>query len=645
MSDFRSCAGEYCILKYLFLLGCSFAVAGPVLAQEAAKADEQPIILYTQFRDDYITVVASGASQHLNETGQSISVIGSDELNTIQGPDLSRVLERIPGVTLTRNGGPGSFTGARVRGADAEQLLVLVDGVRVADVASPAGGTDLGTLLAGEVSKVELLRGSNSVVWGSQAIGGVLALTTRTVDGAAASAEYGSRNSFSGEASVGHNGNDYEIGVTGGYTRTDGISSAAVGTEPDRFRQWHINGRARVDLTSDLSATATARYADSKLGIDGFPPPTYSVFSDTPEYQTTREASGRAGLDYRHYSFHLTGGLALSDVRRAYFDPTFGTAPNYETFGRSERADISGHADLPANFTIDFGADSEWTRFHSSFDPEHKARLSSGHALLGYHAQGLNLAGGVRLDDHSQFGSHWTLGANGSYEIGDGGWRLRASYGEGFKAPTLFQLLSDYGNTKLRPESSRSFDAGIELGDRNAPLHLAATLFRRDSRDLIDFVSCFGVTTGICTARPFGTYNNIISARAEGFELEADGHPAENLSLHAAYSYVKAVNRVSAKDLARRPRHALSLAADWTTPLAGLVLGADLRAVSQSYDDAGNFTRLGGYTLLTFRASIPVSEKFDLYGRVENLGDIRYQTAAGFGTTGRSVFVGARAKF
>ena len=631
-------------MKYLFLLSCSFAVAGPVLAQEAAKVEVPDIILYTQFRDDYITVVASGASQHLNETGQSISVIGSKELASIQGPDLTRALERVPGVTLTRNGGPGSFTGARVRGADAEQLLVLVDGVRVADVASPAGGTDLGTLLAGEISKVELLRGSNSVVWGSQAIGGVLALTTRTADGVLASAEYGSRNSFSSEASLGHSASGYDVGITGGYTRTDGISSAAIGTEPDGFRQWHVNGRGRVELASGFSATVTARYADSKLGIDGFPPPTYSVFSDTPEYQTTREASGRAGLDYQANGFHLTGGYALSDVRRAYFDGPAITAPNYETFGRSERADLSGHADLLANFTIDFGADSEWSKFRSSFDPEHKARLSSGHALLGYHADGLNLAGGVRVDDHSQFGTHWTLGANGSYEI-SGGWRLRASYGEGFKAPTLFQLLSDFGNSKLRPETSRSFDAGIELEDRNAPLHLAATLFRRDSRDLIDFVSCFGVTTGICTARPFGTYDNIISARAEGFELEADGKPTETLALHAAYSYVKAVNRATAKDLARRPRHALSIAADWTTPLAGLVIGADLRSVSHSFDDAGNFTRLGGYTLVTFRASVPVGDRFELYGRVENVGNVRYQTAAGFGTTGRSVFAGARAKF
>ena len=638
-------------MKYLFLLGCSFAVAlaatGPVLAQDAgqdtAEEDSQPIILYHSVRDDLITVVATGGRQRLDWAGQPISVIGQAELDAIQGPDLIRSLERLPGVTLTRNGGLGGFTGLRVRGADAEQLLVLIDGVRVADVAAPAGGYDLGNLLGGDIAKIELLRGSNSVVWGSQAMGGVLAVTSKAASGGWASAEYGSRNTFSGNAGAGVAGTWGDVSLGGGYTRSDGISTFARGAEPDGFRQWNVKGRARVELANGLNATLTARYLDANLAIDGFPAPAYA-FADTPEYQTTQEASGRAGLEYQGSKVSLKAGYALTDIRRSYFDPTFGTAPNYQTFGRSQRADISGHADLPSDFTVDFGIDSEWSRFRSSFDPLHTARLSSGHALLGYHSGGLNLAGGVRLDDHSRFGSHWTFGANGSYDLG-GDWRIRASYGEGFKAPTLFQLLSDYGNLALRPETSRSFDAGIEKGDRNGGLHLAATLFRRDSRDLIDFVSCFGVTTGICAGRPFGTYNNVARARAEGFELEADARVTDTLMLRAAYSYVKAVNRGNGKALSRRPRHALSLSADWTTPLGGLVLGADLRSVSKSFDDAGNFTPIKGYTVATLRASLPLGERFELYGRVENLGDAKYQTAAGYGTAGRSVFAGARAKF
>ena len=264
--------------------------------------------------------------------------------------------------------------------------------------------------------------------------------------------------------------------------------------------------------------------------------------------------------------------------------------------------------------------------------------------MLGYAGGRLNLAAGVRIDDHSRFGSQWTFGANGSFTVADD-WRIRASYGEGFKAPTLFQLFSDYGNGKLVPEHSRSYDIGIEKGDRNGTLHVALTAFRRDSRDLIDFVSCFGVNGGICAGRPYGTYNNVRSARAEGFEAELGGALTDRLKASAAYSYVKATNRATGKDLARRPRHALTLAADWRTPLHDLTLGADLRVVSHSFDDAGNFTRLGGYTLVALRASLPVTEQIELFARIENLGDVGYQTTASYGTLGRSAYVGARARF
>ena len=134
-------------------------------------------------------------------------------------------------------------------------------------------------------------------------------------------------------------------------------------------------------------------------------------------------------------------------------------------------------------------------------------------------------------------------------------------------------------------------------------------------------------------------------ARAEGIEAELGGQLTERLTASAAYSYVKATNRNTGKDLARRPRHALSLSADWRTPLQGLSLGADLRVVSHSFDDGGNFTRLDGHTLVTLRASLPVSEQFELFGRIENLTDQRYQTIAGYGTFGRSAYIGARARF
>ncbi len=176
---------------------------------------------------------------------------------------------------------------------------------------------------------------------------------------------------------------------------------------------------------------------------------------------------------------------------------------------------------------------------------------------------------------------------------------------------------------------------------------MSISLFRRDSRDLIDFVSCFGQAEGICADRPFGTYDNIGAARAQGMELESRFILPGDVRLSAVYSYVETVNRTVGnaglgKDLARRPRHALNFSGDWEHARSNLALGADLRIVSSSFDDAANLVPLGAYAVLTLRASLPLGDRFELFGRIENLWDEHYQTAAGYGTPGRGAYFGAR---
>lgn len=618
--------------KYVFALSVSLVATTPALAEQA---------------DPHITVIATGSATRIDRTGQPITVITAEDLNRLQGQDITRALETVPGLTLTRNGGPGSFTGVRLRGADSEQVLVLVDGVRVEDVSAPSGGFDFGTLTPGGIARIDVLRGSNSVVWGSAAIGGVIAVTSKELNGAEASGEYGAHDTATGNAAAGLSSDRGALSVTGGYTRTDGVSAAAAGTEPDGFRQWRVGGKGRLNLTDNLALTATGRYADSRTDIDGYGPPTYSVFGDTPEYQKTRQISGRVGARYTGTALTVDGGFALSDNRRQYFDPTYGNDPSYSYTGQSKRIDLLGHLKLPSDFSLDFGGDSEWTRFSSTFNPQEKANLTSGHALLGWTTHRASLVAGVRLDDHSQFGSKLSFGANGNVQLLEN-LRLRASYGEGFKAPTLFQLLSDYGNDKLLPERSRSYDAGLEFGSNAGPFRAAATLFRRDSRNLIAYVSCASVNR--CSTRPSGTYDNIGKARAEGFELELGARLGETLRAQTVYTYDKARNLTPGssafgKALARRPRHALTASLDWTSPLAGLILGGDIRLVGDSFDNASNTTRLDGYYIATVRASLPLGDRAELFGRVENVTDQHYETTAGYANWGRAAFIGARVKY
>lgn len=625
-------------MKYLYYITFPVLVATGANAQEFRDpcstticAGDGVILPVRRIRDDEITVTATGSRETIEQTGQPVSIVVAGEIAKVQGADITRVLERLPGVTYTRNGPLGSTTGLFVRGANSEQLLVLVDGVRMEDVAAPSGGFDLGTLMTGGIGKIELLRGSNSLAWGSAAIGGVLAVTSDSRKGLRGSVEYGSHDTLVATAGATLGEGQSWVSLNGGYTHSDGISAFAGGTEPDGMRQWSVGGTGRVALGERLALVAAARYADSRIDFDGYAPPTYD-FGDTLEYQTTRQASGRSGIEYRGEGLSLDAGLALSDTRRSYFDAAAGPASSFDTAGRSLRADLTGRVDLVDAVQLDFGADSEWTRFETTFDGRQTARLTSGHALIGYRAgQHLNLTAGLRHDDHDRFGGRWSFGADGSYYLGHG-WRLRGAWGQGFKAPTLYQLYGYGGNAALKPETSDSFDVGLVKGDRNAPLHLAATLFRRDSRQLISYVSPSG-------------YFNTARARAQGLEVELGARLSPRVTANGAYTYLEATDRGTGRDLARRPRHAVSASLDWETPLADLKLGTDLRLVGDSFDDAANTVRLDSHALATVRASVPIGEKFELFGRIENLTDARYEVAAGYGTYGRSAYAGARLRW
>lgn len=585
-----------------------------------------------------ITVTANGVGTSIRNTGQAVTVIDLEEIESVQGADIVRVLNRVPGTSFSRNGSIGGFTGVNIRGAGAEQLLVLIDGVRVADPASPGGGYDFGNLLSANIGKIDLLRGSNSTIWGSDAVGGVLDISTRGETGLTSSLEYGARDTVTASIAGGLDADGFYAGLNASAFQTDGFSSAASGTERDGFEQLTLGGSAFVDLTDTLELFVNGRYAEGDLEIDGFPAPAFAL-ADTLETQETEQFSGAAGLAFYGQDLTLRASFSLADTERTNLDPVFG--PTFTSDGESERLSLRGEYRLIGGLSLAFGGEHEWSRYETLFDTGASTEITGVYGQLGWVLGDLAVHAGLRADDHQRFGSATSFGGDISYGFGDG-WRARASVGEGFKAPTLFQLFSDFGNETLSPERSTSFDIGIEKGTRGRGLYVAATAYRRDSEDLIDFVSCFGSTDPICTGRPFGTYDNVDRARAQGIELEAGADLAEGLRLSGVYSLVDAEDRVTGNELARRPRHLATVFADYRTPF-GLRLSADFRIVSRSFDNAANTVRLDGYEVLDFRAAFPVTEGLELFGRVENVFDTDYQTAAGYAQAGRGAFVGVRA--
>ncbi|MCW3845866.1 TonB-dependent receptor [Sphingomonas sp. LB-2] len=615
--------------KFLLFASAAMLPAVPALAQTGDTG--------SQSDNEEIVVVAAGIAQPARDSGRAVSVIGRAELDRTQAVTLSDALSTVPGISVTRNGGLGGFTGVRVRGAEGEQTLVLIDGVRVNDPSSPGGGYDFGNLLAGAVNSVEVLRGPNSTVWGSQAIGGVVNVVTMSGrDGfhARASAEGGSFGTWSGNAAI-SGGNEHLSGaLTAGYTTTDGISAAANGTEADGYRQYGVTGRVEAFITPDVSVDLRGYYADSRADLDGFPPPTYS-FADTGEYSTAKELYGYAGLHAALFGGALENELSFTaaDIDRDNFDPAVGTTPVFFGRGSSERYLYRGNLRVAEEFRLVVGAEHEDSRFTDGSTTASTGITSFFGEAIVKPVDALTINLGMRQDDHRRFGSHASFALSGSFRPSPNT-VFRANYGEGFKAPTLYQLYSFFGTPTLKPETAVSYEAGF---DQNVGwLTLSGTWFHRDTTNQIDFdLGAF-------------SYGNIARAKTEGYEVEAVAQPVAGLTLRANFTHVRAENRSPGanlyKDLARRPRDVANFAVDYRFPF-DLSVGASVQLRGDSFDNASNSVKLKGFTLVNLRAEIPVSGQFSLYGRVDNVFDEQYQTVAGYGTMGRAAYAGVRMKF
>lgn len=591
------------------------------------EGDAEPTCIFTSVP---IVVTGTRAPQAINETGQAITLIDRAAIDIRQLSALSDLLATTPGVTVSRNGGPGQPTAIRIRGAEDAQTLVLIDGVRVNDPSAPAGAFDFGNLLTGAIERVEVLRGPNSVPWGSQAIGGIVNIVTTRDTGAQLSAEYGAHdNAFAvaqGGVAFGEGG---MLSGGGSWYRDDGISAYRFGAERDGYRQHAGNARLDLPLAGALSLDLRGYYASSRVQYDGFPPPLFA-FADTNDRARTEQGVAYAGLRYASGDFDNRVAFTLSDVNR---DAT-GTS-SFTARGRTERFEYVGDAKLSGAIRLVFGAEHERTRFADGF-AHFGTHVTSGYAqAIVKPAERLMLTGGVRIDDHRAYGTQATLGANLAWRMGDT--LIRASYAEGFKAPTLFQLYSFFGTPSLDPERARGFDLGVEHGFGRVRAGLTA--FRRTVRGQIDF-NPLGTP-----AQPFGFYDNIDRTRAQGFEAFADARLGA-LAVTANYSFTDARDRVAGTRLLRRPKHSFNLSADWRGP-CDLKLGASVQAVSASRDlDFVTFapTRLGGYVLLGLRGSLPLAEGVEVYARVENLLDARYETVSGYGALRRNAHVGVRAR-
>ncbi|CAN5455038.1 TonB-dependent receptor [soil metagenome] len=614
-----------------------------------------------------IVVTATRIPTPADQVPASVTVLDKAAIDRTQDIGVTELLLRTPGVSMSRNGGYGTATSLRIRGAETDQTVVVIDGVKLNDPSSAGGGYNFANLLVGDVSRIEILRGPQSILWGSQAIGGVVNVVTAMPQKALEASfdvEAGSRQTVSARAAIGGKSGPLTWRIGGQRFTTDGISAIAPafgGKEADGYTNRNVSGRAELAVTDAISVDLRSYYSRGHNDFD-------ATTGDSPAYGTSKEFVGYAGLNVALMDgrFRNRFGYGYTDTDRDNYDPRNQRVKTFDSAGRNERLEYQGSFAIADGWTALFGVENEKSRFRSVSPPALLARPIPAPArgsaeITSFYGQlsaqpiaGLTLTGGVRNDDHSRYGGK-TLFSGGGVWVLPTHTVIRASYGEGFKAPTLYQLFSEYGNAALNAEQAHGWEAGAEQRLLDGKLSFGATWFERTTTDQIIFNSCTTTSTlPLCfqpgtTIRRAGYYQNVSRAQAHGVEVQAGAHPFDGLTIDGNYSWTVSEDRSPGTTtfgnwLPRRPRDSANGAISYAWNF-GLTTGAAIRWAGHSFDNTSNAQRLDGYTLVDLRAEYAVSPGFSLFARAENLFDAEYMTAYRYGTLGRSVYAGFRGRF
>jgi vitamin B12 transporter len=652
------------MLKTFFRLSAAtFALcaASAGIAQDAPTPDAA-----IDAGSDAIVVTATRAPVDIDQVPASITVLDKGAIDRAQDIGVTELLLRTPSISISRNGGYGTSTSLRIRGAEAEQTVVVIDGVKLNDPSATGGGYNFANLLAGDVSRIEILRGPQSILWGSQAIGGVVNVVTAAPQKsleASFDIEGGSRETVSARAALGGVAGPLSWRIGGQTFNTEGISAispAFGGIEPDGYTNRSVTGRALLQIASNLSAEVRGYYSSGRVEID-------ATSADNPDFSLNKEFVGYAGinLDLFDGKFRNRLAYAYTDTDRDSFGPLRARQRSFEANGKNKRIEYQGTLTVNDAISAVFGVENERSQFLSRSPSASlatplppfargRAEITSAYGQLSVAPiDGLTLNGGVRYDDHSRFGGQTLFSAGGVWRL-ETGTILRASYGEGFKAPSLYQLFSEFGNAGLDPEAAEGWEAGVEQQLFDRKLTFGATYYERTTTNQIIFNSCSGTSTNpLCfvpgtVTRRSGYYSNVSRGEAHGIEAEA-ALSLGNLIIDGNYSWNVAEDRSPGaanfgKWLPRRPRHSANGSISYAWPF-GLTTGAAVRWVGHSFDNASNAQRLESYTLVDLRAEFELSPEVKLFARVENLFDKEYMTAFRYGTFGRSVYAGLRGRF
>ena len=638
-----------CAFRVFFLALVWVSVVPCAYAQETEVGDAEK-----GQELDQIIVTGTRLEATQKTEGSTSTVLTEQQLEDGQYRSAIDALAQVPGVDVVQSGGPGGNASIFIRGADSGQTLVLLDGIELNNPASTNRSFNMANLTLENVERVEVIRGPQSTIYGSDAMGGVINLVSKKAQEGlhmSATSEAGSFSSFNqiGNISYGSKGLDVSTAITQQNLGSVSAASAQYGNgEPDRYDNTSLSGRVRMAPSEMFDATSTIRYVRSQDDLDNFGGPG----GDDPNHTlNSNEFFTRGDFTGHLLSKTLEPTAYVSYTRQTLDDVNFPDEVSFDSLDSSYDGTVltyGGRLSWKQSklFSVVGGAESQIetaTSYYFSDGPygpytdelPKSTAQDDGYYLesrLAYD-ESLYIDAGVRHDEHSIFGNHTTFKVAPAWLVTDTT-RLHASVGTGFKAPSLAQLYSSYGSPDLESEDSTGWDIGIDQDIVKNKASVSLTYFRNTFDNLISFNPATFVL------------ENIESAQTEGLEVGTTFNPLDEISTRLAYTYTDTLNDQTGESLLRRPRNKAIFTAVYS-PISRIRSQLQWQLYSSRGDyDYGAYppTRiaLAGYGIVNLAVSYQIDSNLEIISRINNLFDKEYEEVYGFGTMGATAFGGLK---
>jgi vitamin B12 transporter len=637
-----------------WLLAAAFLLAAPFTgrAQDAATSS----LSNSEAETEGIVVSATRIETPVNEIGSSVTVITDKEIERDQKRTLPDVLRTVPGLNIVQTGGPGGKTSVFMRGSNSNHTKVLIDGIDANDP-SQDGVFDFGQVLTSDIAQVEVLRGPQSSLYGSDAIGGVVNIVTKTGEGPAqftGRLEGGSFETFNQSASVRGSVSRFRYSFSVAHFLTDDTPVTPLDLLPpgrkrinDNYENITLSTKLGVDLTDIFSIDVVGRYTDSTLFFTG---EDFSFFPSVPaaaqSEQNARQlfTRGDARLALFGGAFKNRFGVGYTNYHTTIQAPDtgFGVPPENINHGDRLKFDWQGNIELGKDHVLILGVEDQTDRLIDSPISAENGNTAGFAELQSEVVPNLFVAASGRYDDNERFGGKATWRIAPAYLIPKTGTKLKASYGTGFKAPSLTQLFVSFpafnffANTNLEPEESEGYDIGFEQALVGERVRFGATYFHND------------ITNLIAANATFTSLENVGQATTEGVETFVSVAVTDRFKVRGDYTYTDAIDATTGLELLRRPKHKASLNVIWL-PTDRLTISATALYVGSQVDGDRSFSiqRLDTdpYFVVNLAADYDLGKGVTLFARIDNVFDERYENPTGFQRPGFGVFAGIRVNF